>query len=67
MRLDGSTSHINPDASSAGLNYDWYMVKAQFGLDFTVAEMETGTVVGGVFAQYGHSSAAETAKRLVER
>lgn len=57
MRVDGSTSHVNPDKSTTGADFDLDMVKAQFGLDFTLAEMETGTVVGGVFAQYGHGKA----------
>ncbi|MHC5307001.1 autotransporter family protein [Bartonella sp. LJL80] len=57
MRVQGGTSHFNPDRSTTNADYDLDIFKAQFGLDFTVAENEQGSFIGGVFVQYGHGKA----------
>ncbi|MEN3931582.1 autotransporter outer membrane beta-barrel domain-containing protein [Microvirga sp. W0021] len=56
IRLEGSTSHINPAKSTSQAHYDLDMLRAQIGLDFLAAENEKGKLIGGVYFQYVHAN-----------
>jgi len=57
MRVEGSTGHSNAGRSLTRSHYDLDMIKTQLGVDFTALETRSGSLVGGVYFQYGHGSA----------
>lgn len=55
MRVEGSTGHDNHRRSLTRSNYDLDRGKTQIGVDFAVLESGAGSLIGGVYGQYGHA------------
>lgn len=56
-RIEGVRASIDPDLSTTSAEYDYSIFKMQTGVDFGLAETESGSLVGGLTAHYGHASA----------
>jgi outer membrane autotransporter protein len=57
VRMEGARSHVEPDVSTIGTQYDLDRAMLQAGVDGTVDEDENGKLIGGLTVQYGSANA----------